>query len=194
MTNQLDQNQIAQLQESMSAEQYEVAHMLGQAQFAEFVEKVSAIGRIKLWAHLKETKKYKGLMLIDINGNRRHVGTWEEFCQSQGKSRSAIDEDIQNLNIFGEEFLEQSKKIGLTSRDLRQLRKLPHEDQTVLINGEEVKNADRESLLEILDDMSAKHVKEKTERDARIQELEDNDKAKDKLIQSKDEKINKLDT
>lgn len=190
----LDQNQLAQIEQSVSLEQLEVARMLGQAQFAEFVEKLTTVGRIKIWAHLKESKKYKGLPVFDINGNCRHVGTWEEFCLSQGKSRSTVDEEIQNLNTFGEDFLETSQRMSLGYRDLRKLRKLDTADREIIINGESVKTEDRESLIDLIEEMSAKHSKDKEALTKKVSDLNSDVEAKEQIIKSKDEKLNQMDT
>ena len=149
--NSLNQNQLAQLQSKVSAEHLGVAMSLGQAQFAEFNEKLAKVARIKLWAEIKESKEYKGLKLIDTEGNWRQIATWDDFCQCQGKSRRTVDEEIQNLQMFGEDFFEASKKIGLSTRDLRKLRKLPDAEREVIINGEAVQAEDKDSLIDLIE-------------------------------------------
>lgn len=190
----LSQNQLAQIEQSVSVEQIQLSEKLGAIKATNFIKKLVTVTEIKLIAEIKESKQYKGLKVIDPAGKLVTVTTFEEFCQYLGKSREHIDEDIRNLGTFGEDFLETSQRMGLGYRDLRKLRKLPDEDREVLINGEAVKTEDRESLIDLIEEMSAKHAKEKSERDAKIAALE-SDKAADALIlQKKNEKIDQLDS
>ncbi|WP_019672280.1 hypothetical protein [Psychrobacter lutiphocae] len=189
----INQSQLAQLQEVVSDGHLNVALSLGQAQFAEFNEKLAKVARIKLWAEIKNSKEYKGLRLVDPDGNWRHIATWEDFCQCQGKSRRTVDEEIQNLEVFGEDFFESSKKIGLSTRDLRKLRKLPDAEREVIINGEAVQAEDKETLIDLIEEMSAKHVKTRDALQQQINELQADAKAKDSVLSTKNKKIDELD-
>lgn len=200
----ISQNQLARIEEAISFEQFEVARLLGQSQYAELIENFGRVSKIKIYAYLKETKKYKGLSVVDTTGKLLTVSTWQEFCKSQGKSFQHIDEDIQNLSAFGEEFLETSQRMGIGYRDLRKLRKLPEAEQELIINGEAVKAEDKESLIDLIEEMSVKHAKDKetlqkklttteNELTKRIKELEADNQAKDSVLSSKNKKIDELD-
>lgn len=190
--SELDQNKLAHLEQSVSVEQIQLSEKLGAIKATAFIKKLVTVTEIKLLAEIKETKQYKGLKLLGGSGKLVTVTTFEEFCQHLGMSREKVDQDILNLSTFGEDFLETSQRMGLGYRDLRKLRKLPDAEREILINGEAVKTEDRESLIDLIEEMSAKHSKEKSERDARIAELESNNAAKDLIIQSKDRKSNEL--
>lgn len=152
------------------------------------------VSEIKFLSEIKESKQYKGLKVINQQGELLTVSTWAEFCSGLGKSHQHVDEEIRNLGAFGEDFLETSQRMSLGYRDLRKLRKLPEEDRDVLINGESVKAEDRESLIDLIEEMSAKHAKEKESLKSRVAELESNDQATALIIQKKDQKINQLDS
>ncbi|ENX33915.1 hypothetical protein F889_02579 [Acinetobacter colistiniresistens] len=188
------QNQLAQLEQTVSVEQIQLSEKLGAIKATAFFKKLVTVTEIKLLAEIKESKQYKGLKLVNSVGKLVTVTTFEEFCQHLGMSREKVDQDILNLSTFGEDFLETSQRMGLGYRDLRKLRKLPDSDREVLINGEAVKTEDRESLIDLIEEMSAKHAQEKATRDARIAELESNDQANALILKKKDEKINQLDT
>lgn len=190
----LTQNQLAQLHNTMSQDHLQTVLSLGQSQFAEFNEKLAKIARVKLWSEIKNSKSYKGLKLIDEDGNWRQIATWDDFCQSQGKSRRTVDEEIQNLELFGAGFFEVSKKIGLSTRDLRKLRKLPDDERDIIINGEAVQAEDKDSLIDLIEEISAKHAKTKAELEQQVQDLTADNQAKDKVMATKDKKINTLDT
>ena len=191
--SEFNQNELAQIQQSVSVEQIQLSEKLGAIKATNFIKKLVTVTEIKLIAEIKETKQYKGLKVIDASGKLVTVTTFEEFCNYLGKSREHVDEDIRNLGAFGEEFLETSQRMGLGYRDLRKLRKLDDSDREVIINGEAVKTEDRESLIDLIEEMSAKHRKEKDTLVAENKELKADKDALEIVLQKKDEKTNQLD-
>lgn len=190
--NELDQNQLAQIEQSVSVEQIQLSEKLGAIKATAFIKKLVTVTEIKLVAEIKETKQYKGLKTLDAFGKPVTVTTFEEFCQHLGYSYEKINQDIQNLSTFGEDFLETSQRMGLGYRDLRKLRKLDTEDREVIINGEAVKTEDRESLIDLIEEMSAKHAKEKRNLTKKVEDLTADVDAKDKIIGTKDKRNNEL--
>lgn len=185
------QNQLAQIESSVSIEQIRLTERIGALKATEFVRKLVTVTTIKMLAEIKEAKQYKGLKII-LNEELVTSPTWDQFCQHIGLSREKVDEDIRNLNLLGEDFLETSQKIGVGYRELRKLRQLPESDREVVINGEAVKTEDRESLIDLIEEMSAKHAKEKDQLKARVADLESSDAAKEQIIKTKDQKNNEL--
>lgn len=139
--------------------------ILGQAQMARSIAKFADVVSLTKLAHVKESKLYKALAgktIIQPDGKEcRLVGTWEEYCQLLGSSRSSIDEDLTNLNAFGEEAMENLSRIGAGYRELRQYRRLPEDQRTALI--EVAKAGDKEALVELAEEFISKHTKEKEE-------------------------------
>lgn len=191
--NEMNQNQLAQIEQSVSIEQIQLSEKLGAIKATSFIKKLVTVTEIKLLAEIKETKQYKGLKLIDPNGELVTVTTFEEFCRHLGMSREKVDQDILNLSIFGQEFLETSQRMGLGYRDLRKLRKLSDEDREVIINGESVKAEDRESLIDLIEEMSAKHSKDKANLNKKVADLSADKEALETISRKKDEKLNQLD-
>ena len=192
--SELSQNQLAQIEQSVSIEQIQLSEKLGAIKATSFIKKLVTVTEIKLIAEIKETKRYKGLKVIDASGKLVTVTTFEDFCQYLGMSREKADQDILNLSMFGEDFLETSQRMGLGYRDLRKLRKLDDADREVIINGESVKTEDRESLIDLIEEMSAKHRKQKDTLEAENKELKADKDALEIVLQKKDEKVNQLDT
>mgnify|MGYP000907522664 CR=1 FL=1 len=190
----LDQNQLARIEQSVSVEQIQLSEKLGAIKATSFIKKLVTVTEIKLISEIKETKQYKGLKVIDESGKVVTVTTWDHFCKYIGMSCEKVDEDIRNLGAFGEEFLETSQRMGLGYRDLRKLRKLDDADREVIINGESVKTEDRESLIDLIEEMSAKHRKEKEALESANKELKADKDALETVLQKKDEKVNQLDT
>ena len=192
--SELDQNQLVQIQQSVAEEQIQLSEQVGALKATGFFKKVSTVTEIKLIAEIKESKKYKGLKLIDHNGKYVTCSTFQDFCGAIGYSYEKINQDSQNLSAFGEDFLETSQRMGLGYRDLRKLRKLDDADREVIIEGEAVKAEDRESLIDLIEEMSAKHRKQKDALETENKELKADKDALETILQKKDEKVNQLDT
>lgn len=169
--------------------QLSLSEKVGALKATAFFKKLVTVTEIKLIAEIKESKEYKGLQVLNLDGKVVTVTTWEDFCKSLGHSREKLDQDILNLSTFGEDFLETSQRMGVGYRDLRKLRKLPEEDRQVIINGEAVQAEDKDSLIELIEDMSVKHAKQKQNLENKISSLEKEAKAKDAVIRQKQDTI-----
>lgn len=153
------QNTMAVLQTEYGNDRDLINQLLGQIQMADAFTKFSATVAITKLAFIKENKLFHSLSGKENGDGRQFSGTWEEFCELIGRSRRSVDEDIQNLNNFGEEALESMTRMGIGYRELRQFRKLPEDQKTALI--EAAKTEDKDSLLELAEELIAKHTKEK---------------------------------
>ncbi len=142
-----------------------VNQMLGQIQMSRAISKFADVVSLSKLKQIKENKLYRavaGQKGVSPSGEEiADVGTFEGFCSALGLSRSKVDEDLSNLDAFGEDALNQLNAIGLGYRDLRQFRKLPADQKTALI--EAAKAGDKDTLLELAEDLIAKHIKEKDE-------------------------------
>ncbi len=96
---------------------------------------------------IKESKIYK-----EIKG----CETWEKYCLSIGYTRSKIDEDLSNLETFGEQFLLTIGNFGIGYKELRKLKSSTKSgvfeilDDAVSIDGEIVSLTDTDKLKETL--------------------------------------------
>ncbi|EKB5404911.1 hypothetical protein OOP60_005415, partial [Salmonella enterica] len=133
--------------------------LLGQAQMADAISKFSRTVRLSKLAHVRENRLYKGLRGKKMPNGSALSGTWEEFCSLLGYSKDKVDLDIQNLRTFGEEALESMSRMGIGYRELRQFRKLPEDSKTALI--EVAKEGDKESLLDLAEELIARQNDEK---------------------------------
>jgi chromosome segregation ATPase len=133
--------------------------LLGQAKMADAFCKFTATVAISKMAYVKESKLYQSLAVMKDRDGRGFTGTWEEFCKLLGTSAPKANEDINNLQNFGEEALESMSRMGIGYRELRQYRKLPEDQKTTLI--EVAKAGDKEALVELAEEFIAKNAKEK---------------------------------
>lgn len=189
------------LQGSYTDERDLLNQLMGQIQMAEAVSKLTTVVSLTKLAHIKENKLYRafsGKKGVASGGIEiADVGTWEGFCLAIGTSRQKADEDITNLRSFGEEALENLTRIGAGYRELRQFRKLPEDQKTALI--EVAQTGDKDSFLELAEELIAKHAKEKESAQAKLdaaqKQLADAQatlEAKDQLLTTRNKKLDEL--
>ncbi|MFA5825716.1 MAG: hypothetical protein WC825_07055 [Gallionellaceae bacterium] len=187
-------NQMALMQHQYNDERDLANQLLGQTQMAFAVSKLTTVVGLTKLAHIKETKMYKAFagktVVLPSGENRRLVGTWDEYCDLLGTSRQKVDEDLINLRAFGEDAMDNLTRIGAGYRELRQLRKLPEDQQAALI--EVAKLGDKESFVDLAEEIIAKHAKEKETLTKELADANDNYEAQGAVIQKKDEKLNSL--
>ena len=187
------QNTTALLAKQMTQEKAHAYELLGMIKAFDFTKKLTTVGTLKILAEIKESKKYKELDMQDADGNTRHVGSWSDFCNILGYSVNKIDEDLQNLSVFGEDFLESSQRLGLGYREMRKLRKLPDDARAEIIEADYSETADKEELLERIEDLTAKHAKEKAELESKLKRKTDDYDAQSRVLDNKNKRIDQLD-
>lgn len=171
-----------------------LAETRGVSQQAQFIETVSRMTMLTRLAHIKESKGYKGAKVRDANGELQSIKTWPEFCTALGMSRSLVDEDLNNLSVFGDNLLKMQDALGIGYRELRKLRAgfSMLDDASRALALEEVKNAgDKEELLAALDEMGVRNAKltqankEKDEQRASLDKLLGESRRKEYELQRK---------
>jgi hypothetical protein len=155
-----EHSQFAALTEGALQQQALFSQYVGRVQSFNYTQKNAAVAALLLIKQIKESKLYKGMRVHSIDGELPPCGTFEDFCTAISLSRSKVDEDLQNLEALGTEFLEYSNKMGLGRTMLRQIRALPEEDRQLIIEGQKVGN-DPEALKELLEEIVAKQAKDK---------------------------------
>lgn len=181
------QNLLATVNSQFSDERDLLNQLLGQVQMADAFTKFTATVAVSKMAYVKESKLYQSLAGVKDRDGRGLVGTWEEFCKLLGTSAPKVNEDINNLQSFGEEALDSMSRMGIGYRELRQFRRLPEDQKSALI--EVAKEGDKNALLELAEEMIAKHTREKenlaTDLEISRQTLAE---SKEKLSKVQDEK------
>lgn len=165
--------------------------LLGQAQMANAFGQFSVTVTTSKISYVKENKLYRALKgQKSRDGHGFLTGTWDEFCQLLGRSVEQVDEDIRNLKALGEEALESMSRMGIGYRELRQYRKLPEDQKTALIEAAKV--GDKDTFLELAEDMIAKHAKEKEALAKQVEDLKADGEASARLLSDKNAKIDEL--
>ncbi|AAP96319.1 hypothetical protein CEP76_05675 [[Haemophilus] ducreyi] len=188
-----EQNAVALAAKAMTQDLAEAHEAMGMIKAFTFVGKLATVATLKKLAEVKEARNYKGLQYVNADGELATVASWEEFCTACGTSRRKVDEDLQNLNQFGEEFMETSQRLGLGYREMRKLRQLPEEARAEIVDADYSETTDKEDLIEKIEDLTAKHAKEKESLTKQLESVKANYDAQAKVIANKDERLNKLD-
>ena len=181
---------LAQLQASYGQGRDLVNQLLGQAQAFQAAGNLLQTFGVSKLALVKQNKLYQQLSGMKAPNGSELKGTWVEFCGLLGISDDKANEDINNLNAFGEDALEQMQRIGIGYRELRQYRKLPEDQKQALI--EVAKAGDKEGFVELAEEIIAKHAKEKEQLTAQVEEAQATLEAKDRVLQTRAELIGKL--
>lgn len=178
------------IEEGYSEERDLLNQLLGQAQMAGAFEEFSRTVRTSKLAFVKENKLYRLLAGKKSPNGSECSGSWEEFCSLLGMSVDKADMDITNLRAFGEEALESMSRMGIGYRELRQYRRLPEDQKTALI--EAATAGDKDTFLELAEDLIAKHAKEKETLTSKVSELEADAEATGRVIEEKNRKLDEL--
>ncbi|MDO9878976.1 hypothetical protein Q7449_00590 [Glaesserella parasuis] len=187
-----EQNAVALAAKAMTQEMAEAYEIMGTLKAFNFVQKLLTVGSLKKLQEIKESKKYKGVTVVTDDGNLLTVGNFADFCKACGLSDKKVYEDLQNLNAFGDEFMETSQRLGLGYREMRKLRQLPEEARAEIIDADYSDATDKEELIEKIEDLTAKHVREKDALTKQLETAKGNYEAQSKVMANKDRKINEL--
>lgn len=155
------QNLMAVVSSHMTDERDLLNQLLGQAQMADAFAQFSKTVLTSKMAFVKENKLYQSLKGKKGQDGLEFSGTWAEFCNLLGYTPEHANESINNLQSFGEEALESMSRMGIGYRELRQFRRLPEDQKSALI--EVAKEGDKTALLDLAEEMIAKHAREKEE-------------------------------
>lgn len=162
-TTNITEAAIAKLSQEMGLDTIEAARLAGQVQACHAIKQLITVAELTKLQQIREHKLYlalRGQKATDANGEYL-LGTWDSFCRWLGRSETAINEDLLNLATIGAPAMETVRQFGLGYRELRQLRKLDETDRQVVVGEIEANAGDKDAILALIDDLSAKHAKEK---------------------------------
>jgi hypothetical protein len=182
--------QLIEIKADYSVDRDLANQLLGQTQMANAFAKFSKTVNVSKLAFIRENKLYRSLKGMKIANGSLFSGTWDDYCKLLGTTSDKAEIDISNLKAFGEEALESMSAMGIGYRDMRQYRKLPEDQKLALI--EVAKAGDKESFVELAEEIIAKHAKEKEASAAALQKAEETLESKDRMIAQKNERIDSM--
>lgn len=198
MTNDMfPDSQLATIVQSYGEGRDIANQMIGQVQTLDMLSKVLAVSSLLKLQYFKEHKLYKDLrgqtFTSPTSGEVLAVSTWADFCTAIGRSRQHVDEQLLNLKVLGQEALEGLQKLGVEHRELRKLRQLPDDDRDTVIQEVDLNVGDKEAIVDLIDDMAAKHHREKAALEKQLADSVADGEAKERLNADKNSKIDELD-
>lgn len=138
--------------------------MLGRAQAMSAVQQIADVGLFKSIAEIKKTKGYKGLSAPGPDGKVRTVSTFEDFCTHLvGMSRQHVDRNIQLLEHLGDDGFEAAQEKQLGYREMLKISRLPNDLKDEAVQALIREDADRDSILEVVEDLAVRNSTLKTE-------------------------------
>lgn len=148
-----------------------IAQLVGVARHSQFMEATNRVIWLKAMQQLKESGEYKNLPMQSSTGEMARPRNFAELCAAMGTSRSKVDEDLQNLAVFGDTLLKEQGKLGISYPELRALRAgiqgLPIDGQREVrdIIETAAKSGDKTELLAALSEMGVYNATLTKERD-----------------------------
>lgn len=187
------QDAVALASKAMTQDKAQAYELVGMLKAFDFTQKLVTVTTLKTINEIKQSKQYKGLELLNRDGELVTVTSFKDFCTALGFSVEKIDADLLNLNTLGEEFFETSQRLGLGYREMRKLRQLPEEARAEIVDADYSDTTDKEELIEKIEDLTAQHTKEKEALQAQLKRKSDDYEAQAKVLATKNERINHLD-
>ena len=145
---------------SAAAEIHELGQLVGSAQAFEFISTVVNSAKICQFEKVKKSKAWRYLANPKSSTGQKFE-TVDEYCRvAFGKSYTRMQELSANFRLMGEEAFEQAGNLGLQQRDYNAIKALPAPDQELVRRAvEEAKS--RDEVLDLLQELAARHAKEK---------------------------------
>lgn len=164
---------------------------LGRLEALEFSETVAARARVEVFLELKRSKAYRAIEYRDADGNRKRISDLDEFCERYlGKSSRRLRQMAEDYHLLGGDLYEAAERIGFRNQDYRALKALPAEDQEVIKQA--MQSDDRGQVIDLLQEMAARHASEKEALIAEATEAKETAAARDDVIRRKETKISEL--
>lgn len=170
---------------------FQAAQTVGGVETALFLRACADKVIVEQFAKLKRNKAYRAVEFRDAEGNLRRCADLEEFCERYfGSSYRSVKELHDNYHLIGPALYESAEKLGLKRDDYRTLKALPADDQALVRKAIEAE--DRDQVLDLLQEMAARHASEKAALLAEATEAKETAEARDQVVKAKEAKITQL--
>lgn len=189
--------ELVQMQNTMAAvdtavmDAAEVYKALGRIEAAAFFARLGNISAAQFAVQVRDGKKYKGLPYKGSEGKTEHISTFDEFCEVfLGKTGRYVRDLVNNLHTLGPDLYEAAEKTGFRAKDYAALKALPESEQEIVKQALAAESKDQ--VLDILQDMAARHQSERQAAKKQTEDLKADLDARDKLLADKTEKADRL--
>lgn len=169
---------------------FDVIKAVGRIEMANFYATVSEKALVESYLNIKKSKSYKGLPYKRENGEVATVATLQDFCEAfLKKSYRRCEELAANYNLLGADLYEQAERIGFRQRDYNALKALPNDDKLLIAQAIEAEDLDK--ALDVMQQLAAKHQREKETAQKQLDDLAKDVEAKDSVIKGKSAELDK---
>lgn len=171
------------LHERLQDSSLEVGKIVGRIESALFLTSVSEKVIAESFIQLRDGKKYKDLLISGADGNLTNVSDLEEACELLfGKTYRTCLRIAQKYESLGPELFESAERLGLRRKDYQALQALPPDDQA-LIKTTIAEATDRDSVTDLIGELTERHAKKLAEKDRVIADLGQKVELKERRIQ-----------
>lgn len=133
---------------------------IGRLEALDFVATVANSAILSVYENVKKSKTWKHLR-NPLSATCSNFQSLDEYCQVKlGKTYYRLQHLVANRNVIGQDAFEQAERLGLRQRDYDAIKALPAPDQELVRRAvEEAKS--RDEVLDLLQELAARHAKEK---------------------------------
>ncbi len=158
---------------------------IGRIQALDFMATIANTTAIAIYENVKKSKTYRFIVNPE-SATHRHFESFDDFCRVKlGKSDKRMRELVANRNLIGQDAFEQAEKMGLRQVDYNAIKALPQPDQELIRQAVE-ESSSRDEVLGLLQELAAKHAREKQELSVKVATLEKTVIAKEQSLEAKD--------
>lgn len=164
---------------------------IGRLEAMDFVATVANSALVAIYENVKKSKAWR-LLRDPRSSNGSNFLSLNEFCQVKlGRTYGRLQHLVANRNLLGQEAFEQAERIGLRQVDYNAVKALPAPDQELVRRAVEEATS-RDEVLDLLQELAARHGQEKQALAKRVDELQADALAKDERISVKQKQIDRL--
>lgn len=163
---------------------------IGRLEAMEFFATVANSASVQIFENVKKSKAWRFLR-NSKSCDGRNFESLDEFCEVKfGKSYRRLQELSSAKTALGQEAFEQSERLGLRQTDYNAIKALPAPDQELVRRAvEEAKS--RDEVLDLLQELAARHGTEKKKLSKRLEdtegELKASEERRNKLLLQKEQ-------
>lgn len=171
------------LRDRIQASALEIGEQLGIIKSAEFYARCAEKLVVEAFLKLKESKRYKDLVVKRENGESAQCADLDEACRYfLGKSYRYCAQITQNMETVGAKLFDSASQLGFRTKDYQAIRALPADDQTLVKSAIE-SATDRDSVTDLIGELTERHAKKLAEKDRTISDLGQKVELKERRIQ-----------
>ena len=163
---------------------------LGRLEALDFVATVANSAVLPIYENVKKSKAWRFLR-NPKSSNGSNFESFEQFCEVKlGKTYGRMQHLLANRNLVGQDAFEQAERLGLRQVDYNAIKALPAPDQELVRRAVEEAQS-RDEVLDLLQELAARHGAEKQKLTKRLEdtdgELKASEERRNKLLLEKEQ-------